>query len=169
MIQLSAIKYQGKSLVMLGGAETRWRPKTRAKNKLRLSMENILNPKFAKEKVTVIEDLSSQEDLEDEEGLDSKLLQSKKEPLVTLKQSPEKDEDLEQPKVCSTEKDSPLEVPVEEAYKEDEDDDFIFRKMNIPWLSDKTSTEKEGLCIDSDIENLQKKVKQCKYQNQFSE
>ena len=47
---------------------------------------------------------------------------------MTLKSSPEKDKAAEQQKVCSTEKDSPLEVPVEEAYKEDEDDDLIFRK-----------------------------------------
>ena len=39
--------------------------------------------------------------------------------------------------------------------------------MNIPWLSEKTSTVKEGLCIDSKIENLQKTVKQCKYQISF--
>ena len=45
---------------MLGGAETRWKHKTRAKNKLRLNMKKILNPNFAKEKVTVIEDSSSQ-------------------------------------------------------------------------------------------------------------
>ena len=78
MVQLSAITYQGKSFVMLGGVETRWRPKIRAKNKLRLNMKKILNPKFAKEKVTVIEDL------EDEEGLDSKQVHSKKEDSVTL-------------------------------------------------------------------------------------
>ena len=130
-------------------------------------MKKILNPKFAKEKVTIIEDSSSQEDLEDEEGLDSKLVQSKKEHLVTPKSSPGKDKDAKQPKVCSTEKVSPLEVPIEEAYKEDETDDLIFRKMNIPWLSNKTSTTKEGLYIDSEIENLQKIVKQCKYQISF--
>ena len=28
----------------------------------------------------------------------------------------------------------------EESFKNEEDDDLIFRKMNIPWLSDKTST-----------------------------
>ena len=39
--------------------------------------------------------------------------------------------------------------------------------MNIPWLSDKTSTAKEGLCIDSEIENLQKTMNQCKYQISF--
>ena len=53
---------------MLGGAEMRSRPKTRAKNKLRLNMKNILNPKLAKEKVTVIEDSSSQEDLGEEKA-----------------------------------------------------------------------------------------------------
>ena len=36
IVQLSAVKYQDKSFIMLGGAKTRWRPKTRAKNKLRL-------------------------------------------------------------------------------------------------------------------------------------
>ena len=41
MVQLLAIKYQGKSLVMVGGEETRWRPKTRAKNKLRLNMKSF--------------------------------------------------------------------------------------------------------------------------------
>ena len=91
-------------------------------------MKKILNPKFAKEKVTVIEDSSSQEDLEDEEDLDSKLVQSRKEHSVTPKSSPEKDKVAEQQKVCSVEKDRPLEVPVEEAYKEEEDDDLIFQK-----------------------------------------
>ena len=90
----------------------------------------------------------------DEEGLDSKLVQSKKEYLVTPNSSPEKDKVAEQQNVYSIEKDRPLEFPVEESYKEDEDDDLIFRKMNIPWLSDKTSTTKEGLCIDYEIENL---------------
>ena len=90
MVQLSAVKYQGKSLVMLGGEKMRWRSKTRAKIKLRLNMKKILNPNFSKEKVTLIEYSSSQEDLEDEEGLDSKLAQSKKEHSVTLKSSPDK-------------------------------------------------------------------------------
>ena len=102
------LKYQGKSLVMLGGAETRWRPKTRAKYKLSLGMKKILNPNFSKEKVIVIEDSSSQEDLEDEEGLYSKLVHSRKEHSITPKSSPGKDKDAKQPKVCSTEKYIPL-------------------------------------------------------------
>ena len=54
---------------MLG--ETKWIPKTRAKNKLRLNMKRILNPKLRKEKITVIEGSSSQEDMEEEENLSS--------------------------------------------------------------------------------------------------
>ena len=95
IVKLSSVEYQGKSFVMLGGAEMRWRPKTRVKNKLRLNMKKILNPKLAKEKVTVIEDSSSQEDLEDEKVLASKQVQSKKEHSVTLKSSPEKDKVVE--------------------------------------------------------------------------
>ena len=51
---------------------------------------------------------------------------------MTLKSSPEKDKVAEQQKVCSTEKDRLLEVSVEETYKDEEDGDLIFRKMNIP-------------------------------------
>ena len=70
---------------MLGGAKMIWRAKTRAKNKLRLNMKKILNTNFAKEKMIIIEDSSSQEDLEDEKGLDSKQFNSKKEHPMTLK------------------------------------------------------------------------------------
>ena len=69
-------------------------------------MKNILNPKLAKEKVTVIKDSSSLEDLGEEEGLDAKQVQSKKEHSVTLESSPEKDKVAEQPQVCSIERDS---------------------------------------------------------------
>ena len=65
--QIATVKFQGKYFVML--RETKWIPKTRAKNKLRLNMKRILNPKLRKEKITVIEDSSSQEDMEEEENL----------------------------------------------------------------------------------------------------
>ena len=68
----------------------------------------------------------------------------------------------------STERVRSLEVPVEEeAVKNEENDELIFRKMNIPWLSDKTSTLQEGMCIDPETQNLQKTVKQYKYQIDF--
>ena len=61
---------------------------------------------------------------------------------MTLESSLEKDKVEEQPKICSSKRDRSLEVPIEEVDKDEEDDDLIFRKMNIPWLSNKTSTAK---------------------------
>ena len=52
---------------MLGEIGIAWRPKTRPKNKLRLNMNKLLNPKLAKKKITVIEDSSSQEELDNED------------------------------------------------------------------------------------------------------
>ena len=75
-VQISSVKFQGKYFVMLG--ESKWRPKRRAKNKLRLNMKKILNPNLMKEKITVIEDSSSQEDMEEEESLSSQQVHIKK-------------------------------------------------------------------------------------------
>ena len=60
VVDLVSITHQGKVLKMLGEVGAVWRPKTRPKNKLRLNMKKLLNPKLAKEKVTVIEYSSSQ-------------------------------------------------------------------------------------------------------------
>ena len=67
VVEFSSIIYQGKALKMLGEIAAVWRPKTRPKNKLRLNMKKLLNPKLAKEKVTMIEDSSSKEKLHDSE------------------------------------------------------------------------------------------------------
>ena len=66
------------SVSMLGEIGVGWRPKTRAKNKLRLNMKKLLNPKLAQKKITVIEESSSQEELEENEGLDVKEMKGKK-------------------------------------------------------------------------------------------
>ena len=63
---------------MLGEIGASWRPKTRPKNKLRLNMKKLLNPKLAQKKITVIEDSSSQEELEDNEDLNEKEMKDKK-------------------------------------------------------------------------------------------
>ena len=78
VVQLASIKHQGKALKMLGEIGTAWRPKTRSKNKLRLNMKKLLNPKLAKKKITVIEDSSSQEVLEDNEYQNKKFMKGKK-------------------------------------------------------------------------------------------
>jgi len=49
---------------MIGELAPVWRPKTRPRNKLRLNMKKLLNPKLNKEGVTVIEDSSSDEKLD---------------------------------------------------------------------------------------------------------
>ena len=66
---ISNINFRGKVYPMIG--ESNWRPKTRAKNKLRLNMKKLLNPRLMKDKITVIEDSSSREDLEEYEDQNS--------------------------------------------------------------------------------------------------
>ena len=44
-------------------------------------MKKLLNPKLAKEKITVIEDSSSREDLKEDEDLNSEQANSKREDL----------------------------------------------------------------------------------------
>ena len=63
---------------MLGEIGEGWRPKTKPKNKLRLNMKKLLNPKLAMKKITVIEDSSSQEELEENEYLNIKEMKGKK-------------------------------------------------------------------------------------------
>ena len=67
---------------MLGEIGVGWRPKTRPKNKLRLDMIKLLNPKLAQKKFTVIEDSSSQEELEDNKYLNVKEMKGKKQIIL---------------------------------------------------------------------------------------
>ena len=71
-----------------------------------------------------------------------------------METSPRKDKVAEQPKDSSIKRDRSQKIPVEVVDQDEEDDDLVFRKMNIPWLSDKASTAKDGLSIDTEIENL---------------
>ena len=48
---------------------SKWRPQTRATNKIRLNMKRILNPKMENEKIKVIQYSSSEENNESEENL----------------------------------------------------------------------------------------------------
>ena len=54
-------------------------------------MKKILNPIIMKEKIIVIEDSSSQEDMEEEEILDSQPIQIQKEHSVILESSIDRD------------------------------------------------------------------------------
>ena len=96
-------------------------------------MKKILNPRLMKEKIIVIEDSSSQEDMEEKESLSSQQVHIKEEHSVILESSTGKDKVAEQSIDFNTERVRSPEVPVEEeAVKNEEDDDLIFRKMNIP-------------------------------------
>ena len=50
VVELASITHQGKFLKMLGEVGAVWRPKARPKNKLRLNMKKLLNPKLAEKK-----------------------------------------------------------------------------------------------------------------------
>ena len=58
---------------MMGELVSTWRPKTRPRNKLRLSMKKLLNPRLNTKEVTVLDDDSSNE----------KPLKAVKEPSLT--------------------------------------------------------------------------------------
>ena len=62
--EFSIVIHQGKTLKMVGEFAPGWRPKTRSKNKLRLNMKKLLNPKLNTEEVTVLDNSSSDEKLE---------------------------------------------------------------------------------------------------------
>ena len=161
-MQVSKVKLQKESLVQV--EEVKWRPKTRVKNKLRLNMKKILNPKLRNEKVMMIEDSSDEEDMGSEEELNSQQVYIKEEHLVLLKSFLGKDKISEDPITFSIERGVSLEVPVvQETVKDREEDDIIFKKIDIPWLSDRTSTLQGGMYMDSEIKNLKKTMKQYKY------
>ena len=83
--------------------EVIWRSKTRVKNKLRLNMKRILNPKFWKETITEIEDSLTEEDIEDEEDLSSHEVYIEEEHSMLLESSLGRDKVSEEPITFSVE------------------------------------------------------------------
>ena len=81
-LQVLEVKSQKKYLLQMG--KSKWRPKTRATNKIRLNMKRILNPKMKNEKVTIIEDSSSEENMENEEDSSSHEHYIQEDHLVSL-------------------------------------------------------------------------------------
>ena len=82
VVEFASVTHQGKVLKMLGEVGAVWRPMTRLKKKLRLNMKKLLNPKLDKEKVTVIENSSSQEKLDGSEDDNKEVMKGKK-PIVS--------------------------------------------------------------------------------------
>ena len=69
VVEFASVTHQGKTFKMLGEIAPMWRIRTRPRNKLRLNMKKLLNPKLNKERVTVIDDSSSDEKLTDDKGV----------------------------------------------------------------------------------------------------
>ena len=63
-MEFSLVTHQGKTFKMVGELAPGWRPKIRPRNKLRLNMKKLLNPKLNKEGLTVIDDSSYDEKLD---------------------------------------------------------------------------------------------------------
>ena len=55
----------------------------------------------------------------------------------------------------------------EEAMKDKKEEDLIFKKLNIPWLSNQDSTLHGEVYMDLAIENLRKRLQQHKSQIDF--
>ena len=192
VVEFASITHQGKTLKMLGEITIVWRPKTRPKNKLRLNMKKLLNPKLAKEKVTVIEDSSSEDKLDDSEGgnkgkkpIESKgksvmtntkifniFLEVRNQMLQEQQQSEVKISCLEKKEIdqeevsCNTEKEEHPKFPVTSTELMNEDEE-IYKRLKIPWTPEVMQTIVGDKCIDSEKENLQRSIKQYKYQIEY--
>ena len=143
--------------------ESKWRPKTKAKNKLRLNMKRILNPKLKKEKITVIKDSSTEEDMESEKGLSPQQVYIEKEHSVSLEPVQGRHKASEKETTFSIEQGMSSKVPfVQEIMKDGKEDDLIFKKFDISWLSNQGSILQGEGHTESKIENLKKTTEQHK-------
>ena len=64
VMEFAAVKHQGRNLRMMGELAPAWRPKTRPTNKLKLNLKKLLNPKLNTKEVTVLDDISPDEEPE---------------------------------------------------------------------------------------------------------
>ena len=79
--------------------------------------------------------------MEKKESLSPQQAHTRKHHSVMLESSTSKKKIAEQSMDCNTEGVGSLEIPVvSEVFKHEEDDDAIFKKLNIPWLSEKASS-----------------------------
>ena len=166
ILQILDVNVQNKSLMQLEGSK--WRPKTRATNKLKLNMKRILNPKLQKEKITVIEDSSSEENNESEENLSPQQNYSQEDHLLSSGLIQGNHEGSEKQVTRIKEQGMTSEdLFVEEEMKDRKEEDSIFKNLNIPWLSNHDSTLHGEVHMDSEVENLRKNLQQHKSQIYF--
>ena len=103
----------------------------------------ISSVKFEGRSYAMLEDSSSQENLKEDVDL-SDQVENKREDSVIEKLSLVKDIVKEQSKYFSFKGDNSKQVPLTVTQQHKEDDEEIFKKLNIPWLPEGASSFQEG-------------------------
>ena len=108
-----------------------------------------------KENITVIEDSSSEENMENEEVLSSQQHYIQEDHLVSLEPFQGGHKASEGQTAFITEQGITSGVSfVQETLKDKQEDDFIFKKLDIPWFSNQDSIIHGEVNMESEVENL---------------
>ena len=98
-------------------------------------MKIILNPKLQNEKIIFIQDYSSEENNESEENLSPRENYSQEDHLISSKLIQENHEGPKKVTPIIEQGMTSGDSFVEEEMKDRKKEDLIFKKLNIPWLS----------------------------------
>jgi hypothetical protein len=172
VIELASIQYQGKELKMMGEAASLWRPKTRSKNKLRLSMKKLLNPKLRTDNVTI----SDEESMEEEQSKRNEMHPVKREDFKSVKITGEESSKSiveDNSERLLTERNKSVQVTnipdpiIEDITEKPLTEDLMFKKFDMFWKPSKDQDAAMEKLINSDQENLKKTVKQYMHQMNY--
>ena len=120
-------------------------------------MKRLLNPKLKKEKITIIQDSSSDENKESKKNLKPQQDCIQEDHPISLEPVQEGHEVSEEQAAPIMEQGMTSVVSfAEAAMKNRKEEDLIFKKLDIPWLLDKDLTLPEKVHMDSEVENLRK-------------
>ena len=118
---------------------------------------------MGKEKITIIEYSSSEENMENEEHWISQQHYIQEDHLVSLELVQGGNKASEGHNTFITEHGLVSGISlVQEAMKDKQEDDLIFKKLDIPWLSNQDSIMHGEVHMDSEVENLRKTLQQHK-------
>ena len=107
------------------------------------------------------------EDIGRKESLSAQQVYTRKYHSVMLESCTGKRKIAEPSIQCNFEGVESPDIPVTVTEQQQEDDEDIFKKLNIPWVSEGVPSLQEGKCLDSENENLRKSIQQYKYQIDF--
>ena len=114
----------------------------------------IVNSSSVKNKV-----LEQLEDIGKKESLGPQQVYTRKYHSVMLESCTEKGKIAEPSIQCNFEGAESPDIPVTVTEQQKEDDEEIFKKLNVPWFPEGASSFKKGKVIDSEKENIQKSIK----------